>query len=297
MFAIHPSSRARGAVAAVLVGGALAACSAGAQGTADIDVSSQVDARSGTITFPADRLALSADDQDALATAQSVALAECARGIGVDYTPLRVQLDPIEKVSTYFGVWRKEDARRFGFVAPQTPSDMVHNDIEGRPEQPSGARPARHLLTDAERERLQPCQTSDDVQRFSPEALTGKSPWNAPLGEVEAGFYGLPEVRAVIDEYDQCLRGRGAEPRGDLPGSAVGADPKTISPAQVKLALKVVACKSDVDYVPRLARIMADEQAPIIARYGRDMVAFRSRVDRLVADANTYTAEHAPDIR
>jgi hypothetical protein len=233
-------------------------------------------------------------DAEILSSAYSYAVAECAKGVGVRYVPLRADHEPLYDASNYFGVWLERYATQFGFVTPMTPADMAANQIQGAPAVDAAQDDDGQMndLTAADRSALQPCFESDEAARFDPVKLAGSEPWNGPLGQIGAEFYGYPEVKQVVDDYDSCLRGLNLEPNPEAPGSVRGADSREISPEQIELALQVVQCKDKVDYVQRLADIMAEKQAPIIEEYATDMVSSKEAIDNVVALAETFIAEH-----
>lgn len=276
----------------------LAACStAESTGptTSGLDLSADLDRQSGAIVFPADRLKMTRSDVETLDSAYSFAVAVCAKDLGVDYSPFAPNDEPLYEASTYFGVWLEKHAQEFGFVAPMTPADMAANGVKGAPpvtEHAPGAGPDSAQLSEDDRAALEPCFTSQDASRFDAVSLAGAAPWNGPLGQIDAEFLGYPQVEEVVAEYDACLKVNGLQPQPDTPGFARGADTREISAEQIELALNVVACKDEVDYVQRLADIMANKQAPIIEDYATEMVAQKDKTEQAVSEAEAYISEH-----
>ncbi|MFI9486978.1 hypothetical protein ACIG47_11360 [Promicromonospora sp. NPDC052451] len=276
----------------------LAACTSddpADQASSGLDLSADLDRQSGAIVFPADRLKMTRSDVETLDSAYSFAVAACAKDLGVDYSPFAPNDEPLYDASNYFGVWLEKYAQEFGFVAPMTPADMAANGVKGAPsvtEHAPGAGPESAQLSDDDRAQLEPCFTSEEASRFDAVSLAGAAPWNGPLGQIDAEFFGYPEAEEVVADYDDCLKANGLQPQPDTPGFARGADSREISAEQIELALKVVACKDEVDYVQRLADVMADKQAPIIEDYATEMVAQKEKTDQVVAEAEAYISEH-----
>lgn len=72
-------------------------------------------------------------------------------------------------------------------------------------------------------------------------------------------------------------------------GSVQGSDATVIDPVQIQLALDVVACKREVDYVRRLADGQAAEQDPVMAKYEPELTA---HIQALRKDARAVIAEY-----
>lgn len=295
-------------VATMVVASALAGCTA-RESTASttpvsgLNLDAEVDPATGRIILPADRFGITEEEMAVLSVASTMALADCARADGVDFAvSTKNPYSPLYDVSMRWGVWVDTYAERFGFVPPMTDADLRANEVVGAPtgqapdsaEQPdlsenSAIADHNSTLTSADQAVLDRCSSSKATRALNPAALVVKGPWTAKLNDVSTAFDSLDEVKDVYSEYRDCLAADGLRlSTDDGPGSpdaVIGADPSTISEEQISLALRVVACKTTVNLVPRLATIMAAQQAPIIEEYGAELVKQREAIDRAVTDA------------
>lgn len=239
--------------------------------------------------------------------ARDIRASSCAAKQGVDYLPWN-DVFPVEYTySNYFGVWTEEIAAKFAFVSPSPPSDLAGNGflIDGKPaaydlsDDPVVQRrdmvmDSRGSLTDPEWEVISDCLDEPNAAQFDLIAAIGDGPWLREFGDVEIGFMQSPEAQEVETDYEDCLAGRGLEPHPgpETPGLVKGTDWNSINAEQIELALEVVACKDEVDYVQRLADALAAKQAPIIEEYASELVAHGQKLDDLLAEADEVVAEY-----
>lgn len=258
-----------------------------------LDVSADVDPVDASIVFPADRFVLSDKELDLLRSAQSYAIAECVQEKGLAYTPFEPSYDEIYDASNYFGVWTVAIAERFGSVKPMTVADMRANMIEvegGLPEPTGESTPwgfesdDEELITSAYSE----CASRPEAENLAPE--TPKGPWNAPLAAAYETARETERSRAALDDYHRCLRERGLEPINDSSAGVKGQDPRTLSAAQIELALQVVECKTESRFVERMAAEIAMAQAPVIDEYASELVAQREDLEDSIRAAQERLA-------
>lgn len=292
-------------VAVVLVGG----CSGRpdpARDTGDgagLDVTAQTDPETGSVVFPIDRFRPSAEEEALLVTASTLLLAECAQRAGVDWraSPV-VRYSTLYDASHYFGVWTEDLAARFAFVSPMTNADLIANGYaeegelavhDGSSDQPDTAawpEVGAHngALSEADMEVVRACGDAEANQFTAvvQAAVPGQRKVTAAMTELDT----LPEVQEVYRDLDACFDDVGLRPDPDAPGFPQGWALE-ISEEQIELALRTVACKSEVDFVRRLADQVAALQAPVVAEYADELVAARQRTDELVAKARAMVAE------
>lgn len=304
------SCRARAALVLILVGATLLGCTRGDDPgdvrpeDVGIDLTAAVDPDAGTIVFPAARFGLTAEEQQLLVTAFTVMRSRCAQGLGVDWRadPV-VRYSTLEEASHFFGVWTEAHAARFAFVAPMTNADLVANGYvpegsvpvhDGSPEQAdlgAGSEIGAHnaALSEEDLERAMTCNDDEAVARFS-QAQIEQPPGARRIGVVMQGLAELPEAEQVYADLDRCFEEHGLTPDPEAPGMPEGWE-LVIDEEQISLALQTVACKTEVDLVPRLADLVAEQQAPILAEYADELVAYRADLDTLVAEARAVVAD------
>jgi hypothetical protein len=261
-----------------------------------VDVTASVDPQTGVVQFPSDKYAtLTLNDQSLLALATRYVESDCAAAAGFSYEPGPSFVDPAYDISEYFGVWTVDAASRFAFAPPMTAGDMRANGIEvdgGFPEAAVKDQGSNFGdLNAAEQKVLQACRKTDEWKQFSPAGLVKAGPWGQPLQDAITTAINSDKAGAVISEYEECLAGKGLEPDPDVAWAAKGANPGEISAEQISLALEVVSCKDQVDFVRRTSDIVADAQAPIIEQYSAELVAQRDRIDEARQKARAFLAE------
>lgn len=274
-----------------------------------IDLTSTVDPTSGAIVFPYERLDLSEEERAVLGSASAILAAQCAQDRGVDWRAASVSTySTLYDSSIYFGVWTTDQASRFAFAPPMTNADLVANGtVEagtldgavGTPEQPDlselrAALEHNATVSETDREIVAECGSSDEVNRLQGVSLFS-GPWNSKLGEAMQSFDALPEVEEIYAELDGCLVDAGLTPDSDNPGFPRGADFNRIDEEQIRLALQVVECKSQIDFVERLADLMAQQQAPVLVEYADELLAERATADAVVAEARAVLAAAQAD--
>lgn len=57
----------------------------------------------------------------------------------------------------------------------------------------------------------------------------------------------------------------------------------------------MVECKSQIDFVERLADLMAQQQAPVLVEYADELLAERATADAVVAEARAVLAAAQAD--
>ena len=60
------------------------------------------------------------------------------------------------------------------------------------------------------------------------------------------------------------------------------------------MAIIDVDCKTEVDYIQRLANIQAQYEQPIVDKYANELETVRREYDELLALAQAYTGTNAP---
>lgn len=297
--AIHRVRCAAATFVAVSIALGLTGCSQSSEPTQTpaVDVSAELDRSTGAVVLPEDRYRLVEFEWYKLDDAKSALVAECTTAQGVPY-PVSHSASLEYLYSTLFGVWTKSVAEKFAFVPPSPEADMAANGvlIDGEPVEYASDGPSkveiRESWSDADREIVEACQQSSEVESLDAAQFFETGPWSRELGDTSAGFMRTPEAQEIADEYEACLRESGLEPASGSEGSVEGADFATIDPEQIALALQVVECKDQVDYVQGLADVLAAQQAPIVEKYAAEMIAHRQKIDAKLAEADQILADY-----
>ena len=253
---------------------------------------SEVIPETAVIVFPGDRFQPSREESALLLQASVLVTAECAQARGVDWRAMPMSpYSSVYDASNYFGVWTVAIAREFAFSPPMTERDLLGDDAPISAEQ-AAVGEANTWITEAEQAIVHEC-ASPESNRFSAAvSSSGSGEWNAALEASTRGFDTNEDVLAAYADLNACFRDVGLEPDADPDsrGFPLGADAEAVDDEQIALALQVVYCKTQVDFVPRLAAIMAALQAPVIEQYLPDLTAQRGRIDEAVAEARELIA-------
>ncbi|MGL5867078.1 MAG: hypothetical protein ACRCYX_14645 [Dermatophilaceae bacterium] len=204
----------------------------------------------------------------------------CKRALGVASSDefRRVIPDPVD--NRKFGLWRLAQAQKYGYVEPASPAKraaIAEQSAPGRAE-PSEAEFAAGGTCVKKDERL--IRLNRDLQ---------DGPWLRELGDAELEAEQSDEWKSVASEWVSCLAARGITAD---PGSAVpdGVDSDAVNafrvtPGDVELAVADVECKQQVNYVQRLADLLAAAQAPVVEKYYDELTAQRAGIEANLAYA------------
>lgn len=258
-----------------------------------INLKAELDPATGAVTLPYDRLSLTREEESILSVASSTVLSQCGLEHGVRFTPPTPRYDPVYASEQYFGPWTKDQARQFGFVAPQTEADLYFNGIEGveAPVGPHSPVPNQNL-TDADWKTLsEKCEGLAESSAYS-QAEIQVGPWIEALDRVNDELDHDKRARGLIDELSDCYARSGLEPGGKIWWLPQGGRNRSVTEDQISLALAVVDCKDSIDFTNRMAQIQAQLQAPIIIKYADDLIARRQFIDKTVASARELIAKN-----
>ncbi|MGY4645198.1 hypothetical protein [Cellulomonas sp. URHB0016] len=287
-------------VAALAVAIALGAAPAARLLTADAlpaalpeDLEVVIDRTDGTITLPLDRYSLTETERSEVLHASALAMRACAAERGYDVTdfwsgtyltPSTVP-DPIGDLR--FGVWWMPSAREFGYVTRSVPHQRYG----------VSTRDMDDTRTRAQQTILDECGRTPTVQQFWPSTDLGE-----PAPDFVRQAAQSPAGQLVIRDWDACLQAHGlrSEDLGlswavtDAEGRRRSGDTPTEygEPLGPDSAVVDAGCKTDVDLVPRLTRMVAERQAPFIAAHRGELTAVRAALDESLRRARAYVAQH-----
>ncbi|WP_250442651.1 hypothetical protein [Actinotalea sp. C106] len=258
---------------------------------AGISVRAELDPQTGAVILPADRLKYDQLEEMDLAHATAYAVAACAEERGVTFAPPESASDPVYRSETYFGPWTTTQANSFGFVMPMTEADLAANGIiNGTSDNTSAATPNGDL-SEQDWKVIDECNATDATVQDLVAALHLQGPWMAELAAVEAAVLEDAQIQEILSELYDCYEESGLSPSNSAqPWLPVGADASQISEGQIRLALEVVDCKTQMDFTQRVADRHAQLQAPIIAEYANELVAQRDRIDEALEMSNDLVA-------
>lgn len=255
-----------------------------------------LDRETGAILFPADRYTLTDEEEAELASAGSVVLEDCARLEGVEFMAWEPRYAPEYQASAQYGVWTTVLAERFGFVSPMSDADLRANGVTGnRSVETDGSGPGDHepdwgLVNPSPEAHaiLADCRESADFRAINSAQFYRGGAWSRPLGDAIESAHASEGYQAAFEDLEDCYRADGLEPDGMF---VAGVDASTISAEQISLALRVVACKDDVNFVERAVVEVARRQIPIIDRYEAELTAQRESIDEALARAEEILAK------
>lgn len=273
-----------------------------------LDMTADIDAETGRVTLPGDRLTISDDEMTIFNAAQTTAVAQCAHDeLGLPYPAYRPYLS--YPMKHFFGPWTVEMASQFGFVMPQSETSLMRSHIIPDPH----ATPEPVCTPDPNKtsagggcgnETFVPpnglsleqwelihttCNSFEDAKHFLEYTEKAWGPATQALTVNEATLAD-PRAQEVFDELRTCYADHGLTFDDDRPGWVTQANEFLIDEEQITMALTVVACKDATDATRRLADIMADLQAPIIEEYAQELSEQRAWLDTALAEAEDYMA-------
>lgn len=267
-------------------------------GSSGLNINAEVNAETSSVTLPGDRFFLTEYESYLLGTAESIAMAKCARDeLGIEWGAYSIPLEEPDWALMFyeFGPWTEDMAEQFAFAFPSSERGLIVNGIIPTP-------PGYELESPILVHRSELPQ--EDFNAVV--SICGEDPEALQFSDISLGIVGTPaesemrdarealmrddRAKVVFEELGTCYEENGLEQKGDMSVEVVGMDADVINEEQVLLALKVVDCKTEVNAIPRLADIWADLQAPTIDKYAAELTEYQRIKDEAVAEARDYIA-------
>lgn len=239
---------------------------------------SEVDAASGTIVTPLDRYALTDAEYALIDSASSLAVYHCAAAQGVEggtWTEI-----PSRGVGDRrYGVWDRALVERYGYDLPDRPTVVGNNTVVSA------------------LETYEACGEDPDVAQFNLSKIKPAFDVGSEVDGLVDAVLRSPEAEAVFNEWGACLEQNGLtrdlDHESGTPWVVLGADTNR-SEESIRMAIIDVDCKTEVDYIQRLANIQAQYEQPIVDKYANELETVRREYDELLALAQAYTGTNAP---
>lgn len=270
-------------------------------------LTAEIDKAASRVVLPLDRFVMTDQESFILINALTGATAKCARSeLGIPWRgiPMEENVHPSRLMWHEMGPWTVDMASKYGFAMPAPEGTLRRNGIlpsDDNQEEKPGINDGISD-SDARKVRGNCIEGRDEVLQFDEVRLNlNRGPGYVEASNTREKVFKDGRTKQALQELYQCYRDNGMEPEGIIketgePGVDVrGANPLTINEEQIQLALKVVACKEKVDFVPRVARIWAEIQAPIIEEYAEEFLDQRNKIDSVLAKAKAFIAEN-PDV-
>ncbi|MET0433525.1 MAG: hypothetical protein ABW025_05100 [Cellulomonas sp.] len=245
---------------------------------ADADLHARVDPEAGTITFPMARYDLTAEEWATVWLARSWEAKVCAEAEVGRPLAWETAIPRSPHSDRTFGVWDLEEAQEYGYAVP-----------------PEGGRPAGAVDADVPMSVWEGCAASPTIQAMSPE-VEGSYELAEALRQADEVAASSEASRGAVADWTSCLAGYSLEPAGGDSGYAVaGASTSRWDRESVALAVVDVRCKTEVDFVPRMADARAAAHAPVLAMFRDELEARLAHQRAAAAAAEAYLAAH-PEI-
>jgi hypothetical protein len=244
----------------------------------EADRHADVDPVAGTITFPLARYDLTAEEWSTVWLARSWEMKRCAESEVGRPIAWETAVPGEPHSDRTFGVWDLEEAQEYGYAVP-----------------PEGGRSGGAADADVPMSVWEACGQSPTVQAMSPE-IEGSYELAAALGRADEAAKASEAARAAVADWTACLARHGLEPAGADSGYAVaGASTSRWDQDSVVMAVADVRCKTEVDFVPRMADAHAAAEAPVLLVFREELEARLAHQRQAVAAAEAYLAAH-PEI-
>jgi hypothetical protein len=242
------------------------------------DLHAEVDPAAGTITFPLSRYDLTEEEWAAVWLARSWEMKVCAEAELGRPIAWQTALPGDPHSDRTFGVWDLAEALEYGSAVP-----------------PEGGRPAGAVDADVPMSVWEDCGGSAVVEAMSPEQDSSDELADA-LGRAHDAAAASEASRAAVADWTACLARHGLQPAGGDSGYAVaGASTSRWDRDSVALAVTDVRCKTEVDFVRRMADAVAAAQAPVLMMFRDELEAGLAHQRVAAAAAQAYLDAH-PEI-
>lgn len=273
------------------------------QGSSGLSVSTEVNVGTSSVTLPGDRFFLSEYETYLLGTAESIAMAKCARDeLGINWGAFSMPLEePDWSLMWYeFGPWTVDMAEQFAFAFPSSERGLIVNGVIPAPpgyEMEDPTLVARSELPQEDFDAVvSTCGKNPEVLQFNDVNLgLAGTPAESELRHTREALMRDDRAKEVFEELGACYEANGLEQKGDMSVEVAGMDADLINEEQVQLALTVVECKTEVNAIPRLASIWAELQAPTIHKYAAELTEYQRIKDDAISEARDYIIAN-PDL-
>lgn len=255
-----------------------AGTSSPAPSPAESDLHAEVDPVAGTITFPLARYDLTAEEWSVVGRARAWEMKVCAEAAVGRPIAWQTAIPGDPASDRTFGVWDLAEAQEYGYAVP-----------------PEGGRGAGAVDADVPMSAWEECNASPTVRAMSPE-VDGSDELAAALLQADEVAAASEATRAAVADWTACLARSGLEPAGGDRGYAVaGTSTSRWDRESVALAVTDVSCKTEVDFVPRMADAAAAAQAPVLLMFRDELVSRIAHMRAVVPVAEAYLDAH-PEI-
>jgi hypothetical protein len=238
-----------------------------------------IDEKSGTIELPLDKYGITPREHRTVDYALDLLWRDCMRAKGLDFR-VHDTRGIVEKPSRRYGIWRMDDAVRYGYQLP--PDDPIvkqlqaDNGLSFSPEYQS---------------QLTTCQLTPAAKALWPSenGANGQSAKQAFLsyGDVIDSEPG----KKVVSDWQSCLRDQGlAQPEDGkwISDNWFTADLET----QIRIASLDVGCKQRVRVMQRLGDLEASAQMAIVKAHEAELASVRSAFLKSVTAAEAVIHSH-----
>ncbi len=293
-------------LAVVLLSVSVAACSPEVDversNASGVNLKSEVNPTAGTVVFPGDRFALSEVERMHLVDADLVAYAVCAREHGV---PFYAQFIGNGKAPEYSmsggfgGPWTVEMANKYAYLGPMTEADMIGNGIISPTEKNEYVNPNESITPEDREIMSKGCRkykTAEKFRRYSEQQGRPPAVDSLMVSNLWTKIKKDSDYNPLISDLKKCYADSGisVKPSSDaiLGFTVVGADYSTINAQQIELAVRDAKCQVKIDFMQKMADIIAKVQAPIIVENLEDLTAWRKQLDEVLKEADEYIDAH-----
>ncbi len=258
-----------------------------------VDATADVDFEAGTIVLPAERFLMTAAEELEVNTLSQQQLDQCVRDHGYEVVSTPAVIDT--EGDRRYGTWLVQEAELYGFappsvgrgegeqgVAPDRPRDS-----DGHPIYPRGD------IRNADMDVIEECHESPDVLRFVTYTIEPAFSYGAEIGPLMDEALGSAEGKQVFADWEACLEEHGLERDESRSPYSIRGATMDVTEQNIAMALVDVQCKTDVELVQRLADLEAELQAPVVARYFKELTAMRAEYDAVLEDARAFLASDA----
>ena len=248
-----------------------------------VNVTADVDPKTGSIVLPIDRFFLSESELADIESAHGLAMGSCTAAHGYNYGSTKV-IPEIGGQRNY-GVWVMTNAEQFGYEVPASPAKQAALQRNSDPSQ---------APTDAQLSIIKACAHTPDAQALEETSVRASSLFGDATTGLGDKALASAKARQVIGQWAACLTAKGLQ--RNLSGGPFNIKGVTegITESNIRIAVQDVQCKDQVDLVRRMATIDASFQAPVVKKYAAELTELRVCYDKLVSRARTYLTAHAP---
>lgn len=255
----------------------------------DRSFKAEINYETGEIFLPSEKYKITWAEYTIIDNASQHFLAECINE-NSDYDYPYLPTPSYQKSEDRrFGIWKIDNAQQVGYTLPRTEAEQERLDRADAEEKELAelSETAREVLSKAE---------SDCAESLSKQPISqNKVPKFPTLPSGYSQAYASEEGASIHAEWEACLNENGLELDPEVSPFAIKGITGEKNEQDIKIAVIDVQCKTEVDYIHRMANLVAAYEGPYVKKYESELQEYYDAQLVVLESAKEYIAKNIPD--